>query len=80
MERLDDVRRIFLTLDEPVCLAYDLGALAGLRNGEALALRWDHADMNTRRVHVRKSVAGPLKDIDSRIVPIQDALYPLLAG
>jgi integrase len=62
-----------------VNLAYALGALAGLRNGEALALRWAHVDMNTRRLHVRESVEGPLKDIDSRIVPVQDALYPLLA-
>lgn len=79
VERLDDVRRIFLALPEPVSLAYALGALAGLRNGEALALRWVHVDMATRRIHVRQSVEGPLKDLDSRIVPIQDALYPLLA-
>lgn len=79
VERLDDVRRVFLALAEPVNLAYALGALGGLRNGEALALRWIHVDMNTRRIHVRESVEGPLKDDDSRIVPIQDALYPLLA-
>jgi len=79
VERLEDVRRIFLALPEPICLAYALGALAGLRNGEALALRWAHVDMNARRIHVRESIKGPLKDIDSRIVPIQDALYPLLA-
>lgn len=51
-----------------------------MRNGEALALRWQHVDMNARRIHVRESVEGPLKDIDSRIVPVQDALYPLLAA
>lgn len=79
MERLDDVRRLFLALPEPINLAYALGALAGLRNGEALALRWVHVDMAARRIHVRESVEGPLKDLDSRIVPIQDALYPLLA-
>jgi integrase len=79
VERLDDVRRIFLALPEPINLAYALGALAGLRNGEALALRWAHVDMSARRLHVRESVEGPLKDIDSRVVPIQDALHPLLA-
>jgi integrase len=79
VERLQDVRRIFLQLPDPVNGAYALGALAGLRNGEALALKWAHVDMDTRRIHVRESVEGPLKDIDSRIVPIQDALYPLLA-
>ena len=79
VERLDDVRRIFLALPDAVGLAYALGALAGLRNGEALALRWAHVDLAARRIHVRESVEGPLKDIDSRIVPIQDALHPLLA-
>jgi integrase len=79
VERLEDVRRIFLALGEPVNLAFALGALAGLRNGEVLALRWQHVDLGARRIHVRESVEGPLKDIDSRIVPIQDALYPLLA-
>lgn len=80
VERMDDVRRIFLALPEPTSLAYALGALAGLRNGEVLALRWQHVDMATRRIHVRESVEGPLKDDDSRIVPIQDALHPLLAA
>jgi integrase len=80
VERLADVRRIFLALPEPVSLAYALGALAGLRNGEVLALRWAHVDLDARRIHVRESVEGPLKDVDSRIVPIQDALHPLLAA
>lgn len=78
VEKLEDVRRIFLALPEPVNVAFALGALGMLRNGEALALRWEHVDLDARRLHVRESVEGPLKDIDSRIVPIQDALFPLL--
>jgi len=31
-----------------------------------------------RRIHVRESVNGPLKDGDSRIVPVLDALLPIL--
>jgi integrase len=78
VEKLEDVRRIFLALPEPVNVAYALGALGMLRNGEALALRWEHVDLDARRLHVRESTEGPLKDVDSRIVPIQDALLPLL--
>src|SRR2546421_169916 len=78
IERLDDVRRIFLALPEPLNVAYAIGALAGLRTGEAFALRWTHLDLAARRIHVRESVNGPLKDGDSRIVPVLDALLPIL--
>jgi integrase len=78
IEKLDDVRRIFLALPEPVNVAYALGVFAMLRNGEALALRWEHVDLEARRLHIRESIDGPLKDKESRIVPIQDALFPLL--
>src|SRR5438105_2168205 len=74
IERLDDVRRIFLALPEPLNVAYAIGALAGLRTGEVFALRWTHLDLAARRIHVRESVNGPLKDGDSRIVPVLDAL------
>jgi integrase len=80
VERLDDVRRIYTALPRPTSIAYALGALAGLRTGEVLALRWAHVDMAARRIHVRESIDGPLKDDDSRMVPIQDALHPVLAA
>ncbi len=79
IEKLADVRRIFLALPEPLNVAYAIGALAGLRTGEVFALRWEHLDLPARRMHVRESVAGPLKDKDSRVVPILDALHPVLA-
>src|SRR5712692_801972 len=78
IERLDDVRGIFLALPEPLNVAYAIGALAGLRTGEVFALRWQHVDVPARRIHVRESVRGPLKDKDSRMVPIRDALAPIL--
>jgi integrase len=78
IERLDDVRRIFLALPEPLNVAYAIGALAGLRTGEVFALRWTHLDLAARRIHVRESINGPLKDNDSRIVPVLDALLPIL--
>ena len=78
IERLDDVRGIFLALPEPLNVAYAIGALAGLRTGEVFALRWSHVDLVARRIHVRESINGPLKDGDSRIVPVLDALLPIL--
>jgi integrase len=78
IERLSDVRRIYLALPEPFHVAYAVGALAGLRTGEVFGLRWEHVDLETRRIHVRESVKGPLKDNDSRVAPILDALLPIL--
>jgi integrase len=79
LERLDDVRRVFLSLHPPpLRIGFALGALAGLRPGEAFALKWPHVDLDARRIHVRESVTGPLKDEDSRVVPIVDALAAVL--
>lgn len=80
LERLEDVRRVFLALAEPVNVAFALGAMAGLRTGEVLGLRWEHVDLAARRLHVRESVTGRLKDDDSRAVPILDGLSPILAA
>jgi len=49
-----------------------------LRTGEIFALQWRNVDLAARRVHVRESVKGPLKDDDSRVVPVLDALLPIL--
>jgi integrase len=43
-------------------------------------VRWIHVDLATRRIHVRESVKGPLKDKESRIVPILDSLLPILTA
>ncbi len=79
MAKLADVRRIYLPLPEPLNVAYALGALAGLRTGEVFALRSLHVHLQARRIHVRESVKGPLKDKDSRAVPILDRLLPVRA-
>ena len=78
LQQRGDIRRLFLALPEPINLAFAIGALAGLRTGEVLALRWEHVDLEHGRIHVRESTGGPLKDDESRIVPIQDSLQPLL--
>ena len=78
IEKADDIRRVYLALPEPVNVAFAIGALCALRTGETLALKWAHVDIANRRIHVRESVGGPLKDEESRLVPIQDGLLPIL--
>jgi len=80
VERLVDMKRIYLALEEPVNIAYALGSLDGLRTDEVLGLPWEHVDLATRRIHVRVTTKGPLKDDESRVVPILDALYPVLTA
>lgn len=80
IEKLADVVRIYLDLPEPLNVAYAIGALGGLRTGEVFGLKWEHVDLAGRRIHVRESVTGPLKDKDSRMVPILDGLHPVLAA
>lgn len=78
VEKLEDVRRIFLHLDRPLNVAYAIGALAGLRTGEVFALRWSSVDLEARRMLVSESVKGGTKDKDPRPVPILDDLLPVL--
>lgn len=79
LERLEDVRRVFLALPHPVNVAFATGALAGLRTGEVRALRWENVDLDASRLHVRESVEGATKDDDSRVVPIGVDLAQVLA-
>jgi integrase len=46
------VRCIFLALEEPLSIAYAIGALGGLRTGEVFALRWASVDLGGRRILV----------------------------
>jgi integrase len=78
LERLEDVRRVFLALPEPLHVAYALGALGGLRTGEVFALRWTSVDLDARQMVVSESVKGATKDRDPRPVPILDPLLPVL--
>ncbi|AGC43304.1 phage integrase family protein [Myxococcus stipitatus DSM 14675] len=85
VERLSDVRRIFALLEKPLNIAYAIGAFGGLRTSEVFGLRWRSVDLEARRIHVReqrgrKWDGSPkqLKDKDSRVVPILDALLPVL--
>ena len=52
-----EVAKLFKALPEPVNVAYALSALAGLRPGEALALRWE--DVDSRRPEDHRGAPGP---------------------
>ncbi len=82
IEKLTDVRRVFLALPEPVSVAFAVGAFAGLRTGEVLGLEWRDIDLAAGRIHVQRQVQEGevtiLKDEESRMAPIQSALTPIL--
>lgn len=83
LERPDDVRRVFLALPEPINIAFAVGALAGLRTGEVLALAWPDIDLAGRRIRIWRQVQDgqltPLKDEEPRVILLQNALAPILA-
>ena len=72
IEKLDDVRRIFLSLDPPLHVAYARGALGGLRPCEIFSLEWPSVDLERRRIFIRKEFGK------ERTVPILDSLLPVL--
>lgn len=79
---MDDVARVYAAMKGPPKLGFAVGALAGLRPGEILALTWDDVDLDRRLLFVRQQVQygelGPLKDDEPRILPISDSLLPVL--
>lgn len=82
LERPEDIRRLFLALPEPHNVIFILGALTGCRVGELLGMDWRDIDFAGRKVHVRQQMQDgklcPLKDKESRIVPLSTDLAPVL--
>lgn len=85
IEKASDIRRVFLALQVQSATSatiFAVGALAGLRVSEILGLDWAHVDLDRRRIHLRQQAhrgrLAPLKDRESRIVPILDSLLPIL--
>ncbi len=84
LHSMADVRRVFLALSEPYCVAFACGALAGLRTGEVLGLSWPDIDLPGRRIRVHQQMQDGrlcgLKDDEPRIVPLLTDLVPILAA
>jgi integrase len=87
----DDIVRVYRALPaacqiyQPYRVMFAVGVLAGLRPGELIALHWTRdVDLKRQRLHVGYQVSegrlGPVKDDQSRVVPIVETLVPLLAG
>ncbi len=84
---LGDVRQVYQALrvdHETTAAAFAVAAFTGVRVGETLALTWERVDLDGRRIRVaeqvQESALGPVKDDESRTVPIQDALLPVLTA
>lgn len=84
LESLDDVARVFQALKDPTRTAFAIGAFSGLRVGEILGLAWEYVDLEARRIDVVQQVnrneLARLKDDESRSVPIQETLAPVLGA
>jgi integrase len=84
IEKTEDIRRLYLALPEPIATMFAVGALAGLRTGEIIGLPWEDIDLAGRRLHIRQQVTvgkiGPLKDSESRVVPLLTPLAPILTA
>ena len=82
LERPEDIRRLYLALPEPHNMIFIFGEQSGCRVGEILGVHWKDIDLPGRKIHVRQQVQdGKLclvKDRESRIVPLQDSLAPIL--
>ncbi len=81
LERKEDIRSVYYALPgppSPMRVAFAVGVFAGLRTGEVQALERGDLDLRRRVIHVQRSVGGPLKDDESRFVPVNDSLLPIL--
>ena len=80
----EEIRQVYLTLPEHFRPVFAVGAFGGLRKNEILGLRWPDIDLRRRRITVQrqkvhgKNGTGPLKDNESRVVPINDTLLEVL--
>jgi integrase len=89
LEKKDDIKRLLKELPSPVREVYAVCVLAGLRPGEARALLPEDINLERRTIHVQRTAkdkgrpgmpkVGPVKDHESRIVPIGADLVDILA-
>jgi integrase len=58
--------------------AFAVMGLAGLRVGEAMALKWEHLDLAGKRIRVAEQLSRTTKDDEARDVEMADALRVVL--
>ncbi len=77
----DEIVRFLSAARNEAALLFALYAVpvySGLRLGEVCGLRAEDVDLPHRVLHVRRSYDGPTKSGRARMVPILDALLPVL--
>jgi integrase len=76
------VGKLFRALPPPVNIAYALSALAGLRPGEVLGLRWEDVDLEKGSIRVQRQVRNGTESVPKngrpRDVPILPSLLAVL--
>ncbi len=83
VERVEDVTHIVKALPQPYSTLYAVGVYTGMRPGEAKALAWPDISLERRTIKIWRAIdrdgnLGPLKDDETRFVPILDPLLPIL--
>jgi integrase len=82
LKRKEDVAALFQALPRSINIVYALGALAGLRPGEAVALEWEAVDFDAGLILVRRQLRegrlGVPKSGKEREVPIVPSLSAVL--
>lgn len=82
LKRKEDVAALFQALPRSINIVYALGALAGLRPGEAVALEWEAIDFEAGIILVRRQLRegriGVPKSGKEREVPILPSLSAVL--
>lgn len=81
---VDKLHKALKKIDGSVAVAYYISALAGLRPGEVVALRWGSVDLKACTIVVerqaRKGYEGPTKSGEARTVPVVPRLVEALAA
>jgi integrase len=84
LEHKADIERLFRALEPPHNVLFLVGALTGARVGELLALQWQDIGFAAGKILIRWQAQDgklcPLKDKESRIVPLATDLAPVLAA
>lgn len=82
LERQEDIRRLYLALEQPFATMVGVGVMAGLRPGEVLALEWGDVDIAAKRIIVQRQArngrVGPPKSGKTRVVPLVEPLAKIL--
>lgn len=80
----EDVMKLYKSMTAPVSVLYLVSARAGLRPGEAVALRWGDVNFDAKSIRVERQArhgkVGPTKGDRARLVPMVPVVAKELAA